>query len=494
MAINYLHDFGHKVKDAFRKFEGLATALQIENVAEYRKSEPYQNAIIDLRKKLHTTRFVSINSMVDFVSEHITDDILRLYSLEKGLKLVEELDINRDLIKTIMNKFDKNLRNSFDQEILNQYDITIKVNRSGEWVGDKDPFEDIRKVNYRTDNYYSTKNPIWTITVSFPVTAMQVIIDSQNSCLIPWELINTDTREISIGIHLHTYDMIQDFIDNADKIKEWSKKPELFAKRIFERSNDAISTRYRIANYWSGMHPYKSGQNWCYGTMEPLMNRSYRKGDFQALAIHLKNWFTTYDLQNARPYEHIESFYHWLPSTIENAHLMPHTEQQASNCWSSIDNTKKHQICRSRKCAFIETCVMYQNHEETTAQRNTSVIGSMFEYARDSWSEYLSTYLPLNAGTKQEIHREFVHISNWLEDSDYVDTWHDGASFSDMSEIVGNEIGFREYRTTNNAARTFIDQFHNVELYAISNQLRNVITETDYLIATNAIPENEETT
>ena len=527
---NYLHDWSKIVKNAHKKFQGLDKAIGVEDIKGFRTSDRYKEPLLKLRKQVKEGKMTKIQDILDIMNEYITDEILELYAIDKGLELLEHFDDKKDLIKTIMNRFDKDLR-AINKDVLQAQGINIKVKRSSNWNnrnnesytgGDLQPIDERKDVNLYMGADNSTKLPCWTIAIDFEFAGMNIKCGegSEHVSFIPYShfLENEEgllTKRVHITVELEFDSYVDYFIENSSEIAKWAKEPDTFKKKLVDNLK-AKHLRERIPNvYYRGNHPFKSewgnshsyyNNNWCYGELEPIINRAYQDFDMTKLATTIQRWFTNYDIAMTNPHHHIHKFYNWLPASIDNVHLLPHNEHQQSECWEGIRTASKHATCRQRDCAFIDSCVMYQNNEETTAQRNQSAnpvhdrnpevtltgIGSRIAYARGAWSAYIGSFSNFDRATQDSIYKEFLSINKYIVDNEEDELWMDNASYDDMSGNIAHiSDSFYQYETQVNLGRVagFIEQFDWVEIYAVAMELRNLIPTDDFNRLVNPIHE-----
>ena len=378
MATNYLHDFTKVLDGAIEKYDGISTAITLKDPSEFKEQENYKEKVLQFRKTIRITRVRTITDIMNILDGFLNEETLTLYSIEKAFDFVKEYEGSKDIIKSIMNKFDKNLRMSINKDILSQFGITAKVQRSSHWLGESLKglvIEDKRKVEQNPlKRQVHSKSPEWTVEIVIPLPAINVTNQSRE---INVSLPLHDSNQIRIHVRYAFKPLTEFFINNIKKIGEYKKDIKLFVTDLMNHVERQVSFNTHVnksyIDHTNLGHPYiNTNGNWCPGDFTPALDKAYRTMDITLLATTIHTWMSNYTIGVTNPHNQIESLYRWLPLDLgEGVEQMPFRQNMGRHCYDSHNSTD---ICIARKCAFIERCDSFANAPESPTESSTAAV------------------------------------------------------------------------------------------------------------------------
>tara|TARA_R100000781_G_C4080220_1_gene127431 strand:- start:60 stop:1550 length:1491 start_codon:yes stop_codon:yes gene_type:complete len=434
MGVNYLHNFTSVLDSALQKYNGIAQAIELENPDEFHKEEAYKDKVVEFRKNLRTKRLVTITEIMNVINDFVSEDTLTLYSIEKAFNFVKQYEGSEKSIKSIMNKFDKTLRSSINKEILDQFNIEATVRRSSEYG--KENAKSYRLQNKTkgdevttTRNWYnkSTKAPQWNVDLKIPIPDIRVTGESDGEEIdvrVPYKITESNHSDDYVWLDIricYEFDSFTEFfITSIEKLDDYSKDINLFIKDLMSANDRRISYRNNARKFLRGasLHPYFDGTNWCEGELGTELERAFASMNITDIALSTHRWLTSYDFNRTNPHRYIYQFYNWLPSSAgTGVELMRHGENQAEQCWSEHQSKV---ICENRDCAFINTCIKYNDNtiEEPEIQYN---LDSSVDTVRTEYVSELATIYSLGEADYDHLTEEVgLHLANsgYLENRD----------------------------------------------------------------------------
>ena len=439
MGVNYLHNFTSVLDSALKKYNGIAQAIELDNPDEFYKEEAYKDKVVEFRKSLRTKRLITITEIMNVIKEFVSEDTLTLYSIEKAFNFVKQYEGSEKSIKSIMNKFDKTLRSSVNKEILDQFGITATVRRSSEYGKEnKSVYELVNSSKAdsvdRHARWYnkSTKAPIWTISLRIPIPHIRVTGDHDGESIdvkVPYPITNRGSSyadyvnpEMDLNIMYQFDSFTEFFITSIEKLGDYNKDINLFIKDLMNASERRLSYRNNARKHLVGRndHPYYDGSNWCEGDLGPELEKAFASMNITDIALSTHRWLTSYDFNRTNPHRYIYQFYNWLPSSAgSGVKYMRHSENQAEACWSEHESKV---VCENRDCAFINTCIMYNNEDHSTEEPQIQYnLNYSVETVRTEYVSELADIYSLGEADYDHLTEEVdLHLANsgYLENRD----------------------------------------------------------------------------
>ena len=381
MATNYLHDFTKILDGAIEKYDGISTAINLEDPSKFSQQENYKEKVLGFRKEIRTKKIIKITDIFNLIEEFVDEETLSLYSIEKSFNFVKKYKNSKPIIKSIMNKFDKHIRTSINKDILSPFGITAKVQRKSVWGDeylDKLMVKDKRKTNTPTNRYRlpddeTSKIPAWDIQIKIPLPSINVTNANQDFNVdIPMTMLDAAgvVPSITLNVSYQFKPLSKFFVENINKINDYKKDINLFIVDLMKHSERQMSFANNVRKRYDSTngHPYISDSgSWCPGDYERSLDRAFSAMDITLLATIVQKWMSNYVVGYTNPHRDIMSFYEWLPEDLgTNPELLPFRQSMGRSCWSKHESTD---VCKARKCVFINICDTYianKSNEEVT--------------------------------------------------------------------------------------------------------------------------------
>lgn len=381
MATNYLHDFTKILDGAIEKYDGISTAINLEDPSKFSQQENYKEKVLGFRKEIRTKKIIKITDIFNLIEEFVDEETLSLYSIEKSFNFVKKYKNSKPIIKSIMNKFDKHIRTSINKDILSPFCITAKVQRKSVWGDeylDKLMVKDKRKTNTPTNRYRlpddeTSKIPAWDIQIKIPLPSINVTNTNQDFNVdIPMTMLDATgvVPSITLNVSYQFKPLSKFFVENINKINDYKKDINLFIVDLMKHSERQMSFANNVRKRYDSAngHPYISDSgSWCPGDYERSLNRAFSAMDITLLATIVQKWMSNYVVGYTNPHRDIMSFYEWLPEDLgTNPGLLPFRQSMGRSCWGKHESTD---VCKARKCVFINICDVHianKSNEEAT--------------------------------------------------------------------------------------------------------------------------------